>query len=121
MAQLLKTDGSIKRIAPTGKYFTLHEIQSYVGGSFECSHCPCFTGDRRVMLVNEDGSAKNLPVNRLATELYRATHQRDMAVVENPLSGQSLIINGWGPDGGQIVGNVLVCECTWTPEGEEFV
>lgn len=64
MATLIKPHGVIAKVTPAnGKKFTLQELQFLVGGYVE----PIRMGKGMTMLVDEDGHAKELPVNEDAS------------------------------------------------------
>lgn len=78
-ATLSKADGTRKEITPeNGKTFNLREIQTAVGGCFEFIG---IQGGAEIMLLNDEGRLRGLPLNEWASEL----------------AGQ------------QIVGDVIVC------------
>ena len=52
---------------------SLKEAQDFVGGYVECITFP--NGD--VLIVNEEGKLRNLPLNPEATALWRATFDND--------------------------------------------
>lgn len=65
-ALLIKSGGEKLNITPeNGVFFTLKELQNYVGGYIEM----LLTNDDRTMIVNEDGKLKSLEVNNEATKL----------------------------------------------------
>lgn len=79
MARIIKTDGEEKTVEPmNGSDFGLSEMQKIVGGYIEIVHLE----NGELMVVNEEGMLKNLPVNIKAT-----------CIAYQP-----------------IVGNVLVCD-----------
>ena len=66
MATLIKSTGEELTVSPAkGKYFTLKELQNYVGGYFET--LPVAT--TQLMVVNEEGKLINLPINKRATDI----------------------------------------------------
>ncbi len=65
MAILYKTDGTTESIKPKGKYFSLEELQDFVGGYIELVH----TCDGKNMYVNEEGKMYDLPPNLKATDI----------------------------------------------------
>jgi hypothetical protein len=68
MPKILKADGSREAIgAPKSKGFKLNEIQKIVGGYVEL----VMLSPRTIMLVNEEGKLMNLPVNKVATRIFR--------------------------------------------------
>ena len=69
MALLMQPDGNVEDVKPnTGPTFTLDELQKHIGGSVE--KIPC-TINTRILLVDEDGKIKGLPMNEAVTELCR--------------------------------------------------
>lgn len=66
-ASIIYLPGGIKNeVKPkNGKYFTLEELQTIVGGYIEC----VYLKDNMTMVVNEEGKLKGLPCNGLATEI----------------------------------------------------
>lgn len=65
-AHLIKAGGETTNITPgNGAFFTLKELQNYVGGYIEM----LLTNDDRTMIVNEEGRLKNLEVNEEASKL----------------------------------------------------
>lgn len=70
MARILKTDGTfhdLKGEDPKGR-LTLEQMQRGVGG-YAC--VVKLRGDKLQMIVDEDAGWKDVPVNRVATEMYR--------------------------------------------------
>lgn len=53
-----------------GKFYTLKELQGFVGGYIELIHL----GDT-TMVVNEEGKVMDLDANPLATAIYRNQYQ----------------------------------------------
>jgi len=49
------------------KALTLKDAQKYVGGLVECVTFP----NNDTLIINEEGKMQNLPLNKLATELWR--------------------------------------------------
>lgn len=72
--KLLKADGTVADYPPTGKHYTLKEMQAAVGGYIEILHLP----QNYLMVVNEEGKLERLPINDRATELY--DHPDDVVV-----------------------------------------
>ena len=63
MAQLIKANGESSKVLPTsGKFFTLKEMQAFVGGYIEFRHM-----DGEIMVMNEEGKLMGLPANTQAT------------------------------------------------------
>ena len=52
---------------------TLKEAQDFVGGMVECITFP----NRDLLIVNEEGKLRNLPLNPEATMLWRITFDND--------------------------------------------
>lgn len=88
-AVLLKTDGS-KTIKEYEK-LTLQDIQSAVGGIYECVYLHNENVD---MLCNEEGKILKLDQNPIATALYHTNHGPKDVIV-----GDVLLINGVNLDG----------------------
>lgn len=67
MAKFIKANGKMKDVEPkNGIDFRLDELQDYVGGHIEI----IYLRDGRMMVVNEEGKLRALPINRDATFLY---------------------------------------------------
>lgn len=64
-AILLKTNGTEVKVKPKGRYFSLKELQGFVGGYIEIHKLQ----DGREMILNEEGILLNLPINESATVL----------------------------------------------------
>jgi len=85
MAQWIKTDGTITEVEPAnGKDFSLIEVKRFIGGGY----VEVIGVRDGLMLLDEDGKRKQLPVNELATAVALPVLQR----------------------GDFIVGDVLVCK-----------
>lgn len=83
---LIKPDGEKQEVNPkNGTDFSLEELQGFVGGYVQILHM----GRGELMVVNEEGKIKNLPLNKDATAV---AHWR----------GRLL-------EGDYIVGPVLIC------------
>jgi Domain of unknown function (DUF3846) len=66
-ATILKANGERIPTAPAGKFFSLGELQTIVGGYIEMVN----TTDPNLLLVmDEEGKLKHKPLNRAATALY---------------------------------------------------
>ena len=66
MAQIIKADGTVERVAPTNPpHFSLTELQAAVGGYIE--HVAL--AGKMSLLVNEDGIRLNLPPNARASQI----------------------------------------------------
>lgn len=64
MAILIKPSGEITNVSPkSGKYFSLKELQGFVGGLIEVIDIP----GNRSMYLNEEGKYLGLGVNLVAT------------------------------------------------------
>ena len=67
--EIIKVDGSVEVVDPeNGNDFSLEELKSYVGGYIEALYG---AGHDVYMILNEEGKLKDLPVNPLATEIFR--------------------------------------------------
>lgn len=99
MALLILADGHYDVIKPkNGKFFSLEELQEFVGGMIEyigphrLVRATLGSGLLRVtnqtlMVINEEGKLNNLPVNELATSLYRNGHI-------DPIVGDVVVLTG---------------------------
>ena len=67
MATLIKSTGKKSIYLPSGKNFTLKELQDAVGDFLEVA----YTREGQVMIINEEGKLKNLPKNEEATAMYK--------------------------------------------------
>jgi hypothetical protein len=65
MATLYKTDGTTEEHTPDGKKITLAQAQGLVGGYVELVRL----GKKGVLLVDEEGLIKQLPINHQASKL----------------------------------------------------
>lgn len=77
------------RIAPD---FELY--QRIVGGFIEAVHGVAPNGEHVVMYVNEDGIAQNLPVNEVATALWKRLN----SAASQPLLGNTVVVGADGCD-----------------------
>jgi hypothetical protein len=71
MAQIIRSTGEVEEIILSKE---ITEIQKVLGGYVK----PLFLSDKRIMLVDEDGKMKVLPINKVATEMYAS--KRDVIV-----------------------------------------
>lgn len=76
-------DGRIEPVVPAGAYWSLEEMQKFVGGYIEVVRAK----DGRWMLVNEEGRIHRLPFNQNATDLYAAGSRT------NPIVGCVLVVD----------------------------
>ncbi len=74
MATIIRTDGQQEEI--TGKP-TLEQLQKAVGGLIEAVH---IVGSKKVMIVNEEGLLKNLPLNPIASQMVRKPIVGDVVI-----------------------------------------
>lgn len=82
MAVVIKTDGTMDALYPkNNKVFTLEEQKSVVGGYIEIVQ---LTEDY-LMVINEEGRLLNLPINVIATRVYRASRNTEDFIVGNVL------------------------------------
>lgn len=63
MAQIIRSTGEVEEVTLSED---IADIQKIVGGFVEMICLP----DKRLMLVDEDGKMKGLPINKVATEMY---------------------------------------------------
>jgi hypothetical protein len=59
MATLYRTKSGPITVNPEDGTFHCEELQTYVGGYFECVHLP----NNQILICNEEGILLNLPVN----------------------------------------------------------
>ena len=77
--QLIKADGTSEEFLPAdGEKYALEELQAAVGGYIERLYLP----DGRYLLVDEDGRPKGLPMNNIASSLYRSQIVGDVVVCQ---------------------------------------
>ena len=82
MAVVVRTDGTKDALQPkNNKVFTLEELKSVVGGYIEIVQ---LTEDY-LMVINEEGKLLNLPINVIATRMYRASRNTEDFIVGNVL------------------------------------
>lgn len=82
MAVVIKTDGTKDALQPkNNKVFTLEELKSVVGGYIEIVQ---LTEDY-LMIINEEGKLLDLPINVVATRVYRASRNTEDFIVGNVL------------------------------------
>ena len=79
-AKILKTTGEVLEVEPKNKTdFSLEELQEIVGGYIEIVQL----GDRKVMVVNEEGVYMKLPINTKATNLYNSVIVGDVLICKS--------------------------------------
>ncbi len=67
--KIYRASGSIENASPKdGQQFSLEELQKIVDGYIELVRL----SDGRVMVCNEDGKSRNLPMNQNATTVMRS-------------------------------------------------
>ena len=68
MAAFIKTNGEITNVTPkNGTDYKYEERKEFVGGYIEIVPI----NDHEIMVVNEEGKLNNLPVNYIASLLYK--------------------------------------------------
>lgn len=68
MAAFIKTNGEITNVTPkNGTDYKYEELKEFVGGYIEIVPI----NDHEIMVVNEEGKLNNLPVNYIASLLYK--------------------------------------------------
>lgn len=78
---LYTTDGERRKVTPSnGTDFSLEELQGFVGGYIEIIRL----GANKVMVINEEGKMRNLPLNIKATVTIQL-HGRNDVIVGNAL------------------------------------
>ena len=67
MAEIIRTDGTVKPVSPTAKdgTFEMAHLQGIVGGYFAI----IYLDDDRVMVVHESGHLEGLDHNEVASEM----------------------------------------------------
>ena len=69
LAKLIFPDGNVTDIEPKdGKIFQYRELSDYIGGYLEIIRPPGRRG--ALLIVDEEGKLKGLPLNRVATLLW---------------------------------------------------
>ena len=83
MSLLIKPDGATEEVFPkNGKNYSLRELQGHVEGYIEILQ----VGEGMIMVINEEGKLKSLPMNRDATKLVRGKlHDFDPGIVGKAL------------------------------------
>ena len=66
-SQILRTDGRFKKCTPAGGYFTLEEWREAIGGGWVE---PVMLPDGGVLLVDEEGRLKGLPLNHAVRSTF---------------------------------------------------
>ena len=98
MARLIRANGTEEIVQPAnGKGFTIEEIQKLVGGTVQAIN---IRGEatKPVMLVNEDGYPRGLPVNKVASEVLQGFERRAAKRQDRPMRRTTMI-----------VGDVVLC------------
>ena len=68
MSAFIKTNGEITNVTPkNGTDYKYEELKEFVGGYIEIVPI----NDHEIMVVNEEGKLNNLPVNHIASLLYK--------------------------------------------------
>jgi len=96
MAELIKADGTVEKVRPhDGKKFGLTELREMVGGTIDIQLKPAYgRGARQAIVVNDNGKLNGLPVNEVASKIWREWYPIEKYPYNND---------------GLIVGDVLVC------------
>jgi hypothetical protein len=76
MAQIIKTDGTIETI--NKNKLTLSFMQETVGGYIEIVPL-----GKKLLVCNEEGKLKNLPLNEKATQIWEAVYGKTDQIVGN--------------------------------------
>lgn len=72
MALLLRTNGTVERLEPGPGGLSLDQLRAAIGGgAIEVVTLGGTSARREVLVVDEDGLRKQLPVNEMATTIYR--------------------------------------------------
>lgn len=75
MGQVITTKGIRREVDLSDKDTQLRTLQKLVGGYIEC----LYVGDK-IMVVNEEGKLRGLPVNKRATEIALKNGINDIIV-----------------------------------------
>jgi hypothetical protein len=97
---LIKPDGTIHEELTTEKT-TLEKAQELVGGYVEkVPHFTTYKGERCIVLADEDGKVKGLPVNGHATKAWMESigvvNGAGLLLVSNVLVLTGKAAQGWG-------------------------
>lgn len=116
IAQLIRPNGLVTDVMPrNGADFKLDELCKLV----ECEYIDIVgLPDDLIMIVDDDGRSKNLPVNKIATRLYskdRISIAEILALLETQLivkgyNDFKVMAFGGEEDFDTVVGNALVCD-----------
>lgn len=88
-----RANGEIEKISPAnGTDFSMEELQSIVGGTFDIQQLP---KTKEIMVMNDNGKLEGLPQNDLASGVWKKAYP----IAEYPVNNDE-----------QIVGDVLVCD-----------
>lgn len=86
-AKIIFFNGTEKSVEPrNGTDFGLQELQEIVGGYIECLSL----GDK-LMVINEEGKLKDLPMNFVATNIIRNMGYNDYIVGNALLCDNSMV------------------------------
>ena len=84
-ALLIQADGAEQTVKPKdGKKFSLKELQGYVGGLVQFVPLP----DGRTLVCNDEGKLIGLPVNNVATDLWKKLYP----IEKYPIGNDSLVV-----------------------------
>lgn len=82
MDKLIMADGRIRTVVPkNGTDYTLAELQHFVDGYIQVLRL----NRRKVLVINEEGKMRGLPVNQTATTYYRLHTSSNDFIVGNAL------------------------------------
>lgn len=86
MARILKTDGTLHALKGEDRKgrLSLEQMQKGVGGYVRVIK---LRGDKMQMVVDEDAGWKDIPVNRVATEMY----QRNTGYMGEEIKGDVIL------------------------------
>ena len=81
--EIIRVDGSRAPYSPVGAHYTLEELRKAIGGGYiQIVH----TKDGRLIVMDEEGKLKGLPINAAATALYPYGEH-------DPVVGDVLVVN----------------------------
>ena len=88
MAKLIRSNGTETIVHPTGKKWTLKELQTHVGGCIEI-----IPGIGKIlMILDEEGLLKMKPINHKATDIVMEALQGKVLRYQPLIVGDVLIL-----------------------------
>lgn len=84
MITLIKAIGQEEEVKPTGKKFSLDELQKFVGGYIDIIKLP----SGRFLYINDEGKLLGLPINEKATKIWKEEYPID----KFPFNNDELVV-----------------------------